>query len=465
MSDSYDKDRELAELARRGPPPRIEPHWRWRKDVQKTTHEEETSLDTVDLRRVSREIAEDPGYRRQTSPTAEDLPDDDARVLEALQLAEETNLDEARAMAEEVLASNPNSAPALYVNAAECESRQDWSEAARFFLVGLGHNGSDPSMEHGFQTNVDMLRSQRMRHFERPTSNKWDDVLTFKPRPPVVRPPSPEDKPPWWRLGPYFEDIVQDGGYLDDLVRVQADPAAQRMELRRILYKNLDFLDMLYAHYRDDINDTRDPEQLVPAEQKHTGHLSHDDEEPLELHGFWRILKECRVVYGDVKSKMPVAVFDRVLVMSKRRSTRLQNDPAYDLVQSDPHDRWLQIPFYDFIEVLVRTGYARLQGTLSHRFEMLIAEHLRPYAMRRQADKSFLEFRNPNVQNMLLEPNAREKLRKVFDFFVVSYKSNKVKSTVIGTRDITMNLNHVLAMMDRFEAFDPQYNVKKCVDS
>lgn len=30
---------------------------------------------------------------------------------------------------------------------------------ARFFLVGMGHNAADPSMEHGFKTNVDMLRA------------------------------------------------------------------------------------------------------------------------------------------------------------------------------------------------------------------------------------------------------------------------------------------------------------------
>jgi len=85
---------------------------------------------------------------------------------------------------------------------------QDWSEAARFFLVGLSHNSSDPNMEQGFQTNVDMLRAQRRRLVERSLPNKWEDVLSFKPKTMVVRPPSPEDKPPWHRLGPVFEEIV-----------------------------------------------------------------------------------------------------------------------------------------------------------------------------------------------------------------------------------------------------------------
>ena len=40
-----------------------------------------------------------------------------------------------------------------------CESRQEWGEAAKFFLVGMGHNSADASFEEGFQTNMDPLRT------------------------------------------------------------------------------------------------------------------------------------------------------------------------------------------------------------------------------------------------------------------------------------------------------------------
>ncbi len=99
---------------------------------------------------------------------------------------------------------------------------KDWSEAARFYLVGISHNSSDPNMEQGFQTNVDMLRAQRRRLVERPLPNKWEDVLSFKPKTMVVRPPSPEDKPPWHRLGPVFEEIVAEPVcHIKDLIESQ----------------------------------------------------------------------------------------------------------------------------------------------------------------------------------------------------------------------------------------------------
>ena len=57
-----------------------------------------------------------------------------------------------------------------------------------------------------------------------------------------------------------------------------------------------------------------------PVFVAHDGHDPHDDEEGvLRLHGFWRILKECKIAMGNVKVKMPVAVFDRTHVQGKRR--------------------------------------------------------------------------------------------------------------------------------------------------
>ena len=77
----------------------------------------------------------------------------------------------------------------------------DTQPQARFFLSGINHNTVDGAMEHGFQTNVDLLRACRPRWLERGSQNKWDDVLTFKPRPAKNRNDEPEEKPPWWRLG------------------------------------------------------------------------------------------------------------------------------------------------------------------------------------------------------------------------------------------------------------------------
>lgn len=154
------------------------------KKEQDSNLQEFYALDTVDFGRIKDEI--------NTNETEEDN-----LVQEAIRKAQGRKFDMARDVAEAVLMTNPSNAAALHINASECESRQDWAEAARFFLAGLGHNNVDAGMEHGFNTNVDMLRANRQRVVERAETNKWDSVLTFKPKPPKQRNESLEDKPAW----------------------------------------------------------------------------------------------------------------------------------------------------------------------------------------------------------------------------------------------------------------------------
>jgi len=62
-----------------------------------------------------------------------------------------------------------------------------------------------------------------------------------------------------------------------------------------------------------------------------------------------------------------------------------------------------------------QTHHARTQwqGTLSQRFEALIKDFLRPFAMRKQIDKGFLEFQQPEIRQVFLDPYIAEKSRKV----------------------------------------------------
>jgi hypothetical protein len=466
--------------------------------VQRKVPEERLSLDTVDLRQV-----EDDMFSSDDSASASDAGEDhwnrsgassvmggdastvrrravsdaakvsakvdeleQAQMMQALRLVREENMSNARDLAEATLNVNPANAPALFVNAAECESRQDWSEAARFFLVGLSHNSSDPNMEQGFQTNVDMLRAQRRRFGDRPLINKWEDVLSFKPKAMVERPPSPEDKPPWHRLGPIFEEIVAEPVcHIKDLLESQQDVDHETMELRRIIYQNLPYLNQLYAYYRQDLNDSQNDELPLPGQVEHDGHDPCDDEEPMDLHGFWRILKECKIAMGNVKVKMPVAVFDRIHVQGKRRLTRLQQNSSFDVASQDPHARSLKVVFYDWIETLIRTAVLKLQGSLSQRFEALIKDFLRPFAMRKQMDKGFLEFQMQEIQEIFQEVYVAEKTRKAFDYYISSYKANKVKKGTVGPLDLAMSFNHIHSIFEKTEGFDPNFGVKKLMES
>eukprot|EP00802_Teleaulax_amphioxeia_P007990 Tamp_07998.p1 GENE.Tamp_07998~~Tamp_07998.p1 ORF type:complete len:512 (-),score=114.06 Tamp_07998:861-2288(-) len=388
---------------------------RWRLSaVQRQVPDEHLSLDTVDLQQV-----EDEMFSSDDSASASDAGEqpwlqEQAQVMQALRLVKGEDMSAARDMAEATLNANPANAPALFVNAAECETRQDWSEAARFFLVGLSHNSSDPNMEQGFQTNVDMLRAQRRRLVERSLPNKWEDVLSFKPKTMVVRPPSPEDKPPWHRLGPVFEEFVAEPVcHIKDLLESQQDADGEVMELRRIIYQNLPYLNRLYAYYQQDLNDSQNSDEPLKDQVEHDGHDPCDDEEPMQLYCLWRIFKECKIAMGNVKVKMPVAVFDRIHVQGKRRLARMQQDASFDVAAQDPHARTLPVHFYDWIETLIRVAVLKLQGTLSQRFEALIKDFLRPFAMRKQIDKGFLEFQQPEIRQVFLDPYIAEKSRKV----------------------------------------------------
>ena len=475
------------EKQRRHPP-------KWRLSaVQRKLPEERLSLDTVDLRQLEDDMfssddsasasdaGEDHGNsmlvidggagRRRAVSTAATVTNkvdelEQAQIMQALRLVKEENMSNARDLAEATLNINPANAPALFVNAAECESRQDWSEAARFFLVGLSHNSSDPNMEQGFQTNVDMLRAQRRRFADRPLVNKWEDVLSFKPKATAERPPSPEDKPPWHRLGPIFEEIVAEPVcHIKDLLESQQDVGHETMELRRIIYQNLPYLNQLYAYYRQDLNDSQNDELPLPGQVEHDGHDPCDDEDPMDLYGFWRILKECKIAMGNVKVKMPVAVFNRIHVQGKRRLTRLQQNSSFDVASQDPHARSLKVVFYDWIETLIRTAVLKLQGSLSQRFEALIKDFLRPFAMRKQIDKGFLEFQLLEIQEVFREPYVAEKTRKAFDWYISSYKANKVKKGTVGPQDLAMSFNHIHSLFEKTEGFDPNFGVKKLMES
>jgi len=359
--------------------------------------------------------------------------------------------------------ANPQNPEALAINAKQCEAHQDWGEAARFFLAGIGHNGVDSSMEQGYQTNIDMLRAHRFRFVERKGTAKPEDILAFRPRAQKQR--DQDARPPWWRLGPKYEELVQEAGYIADLLDGQEDAEEQRAEVRRVLYQQSEFLDVLFAYYRADKNENWPHDKHIPGQIRHDGHEDNNWEEPMRLQDLWRICKECRLAYGDVKAKMPLAVFDRIFVQGKCRFTRKKAaNASYDFVGEDPHFRLHEVTFYDMVETLVRIANLRLTGPLSSRVEALIKDFLRPLALRKQADRGLLDFRNHAVQEFLREPTLEARLRRCFDYFVGSYKANRLKNNAIGPQDITMSFNHVYVAMERMNIYDPNYNLKKCVD-
>jgi len=259
---------------------------------------------------------------------------------------------------------------------------------------------------------------------------------------------------------------VREGGYAADLIDSQADADSERLEVRRVIFENVDFLNNLYGYYRADMNEDWSHDRKIPGQEMHNGReVLDDDEEHLLLEGMWRILKECKIVCGDVKSKLPIAVFNRVHVQGKRRIAKLTaKAPDYNVLSHDPHYRALPVPYYDFIETLIRISYIRCSGSLSERFEDLITKFLKEHAMKRQAERFFLDFRSTAVQAVLHEPSSEGKLRKVFDYFVTTYKSSKLRTSVVGAQDLSMSLNHVLVMQEKMDMFDPSFNVKRCAE-
>jgi hypothetical protein len=334
----------------------------------------------------------------------------------------------------------------------------------------MGHNTVDGAMEHGFQTNIDLLRASRPRWLERRAQNKWDDVLTFKPRPMRERTGTPEERPPWWRLGKKYEEILEDPGYVNDLIETSAEPEDEREELRRVIWENYNYLDVLYAYYAADMNETWNLSNEIPGMTKHNGdeEQEEDGSKTLQMYGLARILKECKMAIGDVKVKMPVSVFNRVHAKGQLRIAAKKNkDPSYDVTNEDPHDRTSDISFYSFVETLIRCAYLKMNasGGVYQRLEALFTEHIHPFALKKQTKREFLDFRSPPVRDCLTDAVTEPRLRKIFDYFISSYKQNLVKKNVIGPSDWTINMNHVLAMMEKCNLFDPNYNVKKCAEA
>jgi hypothetical protein len=273
----------------------------------------------------------------------------------------------------------------------------------------MNHNVVDGAMEHGFNTNVDLLRASRPRWLERGPQNKWDDVLSFKPRPQKEREGTPEEKPPWWRLGKRYEEIVSDPGYVNDLIETAPDPEDEREELRRVIWENYLFLDVLYAYYATDMNETWDFSQPIPGMISHTGDEEEEEGESQIMHmpGFWRILKECKLAYGDVKVKMHLAVYDRVHFQGQQRTASLmREDPTYSLASGDPHNRSTEVTFYSFVETLIRAAYLKMvsSGSVSGRLDALFSDYIRPSALKKQTNRHFLDFHNRAVLASLTDP-------------------------------------------------------------
>ena len=419
---------------------------------------------------------------------------------------------------------------AILVSAAESEHRQDWSEAARAFLAGVGSNGSDADMEHGFQVNVQMLRSVRVRGTRRPEANKWDDVLTFKPKPPPERPPSPTSKHPWYRLGPAYEELVgceaEGPALLGDLLAAlpDEDAAAARDDLRHVLYDNMDFISELCARRPPPPAAAR--RRPPPAARGHAraerrwrlcaqvrvlpcgsggrargggaaggaarrarragrGLARHDPRagaprrararraapaaaDALARAGgarqLWRLLKECQVVAGGVKVKPPIAVFTRVHAQGRRRAARLAlEDPEWDAAQVDPHERTTPVPYYDFVETLVRIACFKVSAGagVAQRLDAFLREALMPRAMLEVTDRDALLVRDASMRAAMFEDDAQRCLRKAFDYYVSSYKANKIRVSSVGPLDVTMTFNHLYVLFEKLHFFDPEFSVKR----
>jgi hypothetical protein len=430
----------------------------------------------MDSHQLKEEIEED----------AELLSEEAVGIIEALDLSNDHNLEMARGKAEEILKANPANSIATLVSGLECENRQDWSEAARIYLMGLGQNPDDPGMELGFQTNLDMLRAVRHRWVNDQVDDEWEDVVSFQPKEQKMLVSAHLFKPPWWRLGPLYEALVQDPSetegrdkhaFLNDLLADAADPHQQRMELRRILYQNMEFLDTVYEYYRLEMLDDWPPDRRLDTQVDHDGHDSDPCTfpfgatpipQPLQLRALVRLLKDCGVVNGDVRARMLAAAVGRIHLQGRRRVARLcRLVQDYEAEAEDPHDPAAPVDFYDMVETLVRVAAAhgRLAGPPAQRFEALLRRFLRPGAMRRTGDKGLAEFRSPAVQGVLREPAMAARLQRAFDHFVVSYKANQLRVGAVGPRDVTMSLNHVVGMAQRLDEFDPAYNAQRCMET
>ncbi len=140
-------------------------------------------------------------------------------------------------------------------------------------------------------------------------------------------------------------------------------------------------------------------------------------------------------------------------------------DPSYEVINMDPHEQDIQLDYYDFIEALIRGAHLKLQGSLSDRFETLVKEYLRPFAMRKTTDKNLIEFRHASVQEYFKDEVVQGRARRVFEYFITSYKQNKMKSYTVGVKDMTMSFNHAYVVLEKCDMFDPQFNIKKALET
>ncbi|EKX31534.1 hypothetical protein GUITHDRAFT_149231 [Guillardia theta CCMP2712] len=131
---------------------------------------------------------------------------------------------------------------------------------------------------------------------------------------------------------------------------------------------------------------------------------------------------------------------------------------------SDVHDYHANLNFYEWIEALIRISFIKVhKGSLSSRFETMVEENIARFAMKRLKDSSYLQFADVTVQNTLNETNMELALRKIFDYFIAISKSTNAKKPQ-DNKDVTMNVNHLIAMSSKMELYDPRYTIKKLVE-
>ena len=75
---------------------------------------------------------------------------------------------------------------------------------------------------------------------------------------------------------------VQGAGCRDEACAVSVawrqDADGEVMELRRIIYQNLPYLNRLYAYYQQDLNDSQNSDEPLKDQVEHDGHDPCDDE-------------------------------------------------------------------------------------------------------------------------------------------------------------------------------------------
>jgi hypothetical protein len=251
------------------------------------------------------------------------------------------------------------------------------------------------------------------------------------------------------------------------------DPQELRMELRRVLYQNMDFLDTVYEYYRLEMTEDWPPDRRIDSQVDHDGHdgdphklpFGRPATRPMALRALVRLLKDAGIIYGDAKGKLLAATIGRIHLQGRRRVARAKRAaPDYEAEAHDPHDAAAEVDFYDMVETLARVAavHARVGGTLAQRLEALLLRFLRPGAMRKTGDKGLAEFRSPPVQAVLQEPAMAQRLRRVFEHFVAAHKASRLRLNAVGVHDATMSLNHVLRWAERLDDFDPAHTPRRC---